>query len=109
MRAPHDRSATRHHVRLYKACLWLFTIVFALQLSVSFFSHGHDYADDAVDCVACQVSSNTAVPISGSPPVVLAALLVVAYLVARRPEYVSVTPRLYLIPSRQAPPAHFAF
>jgi hypothetical protein len=40
---------------------------------------------------------------------VLAILLVVAYLVARRPQYVNVTPRLYLLPPPQAPPVHFSF
>lgn len=93
--------------RLFKAWVWLCTIVFILQLSSAFSSHEHDFADEVADCVSCHIGSNIAVAMPAAPPAILAVFLVVAYLVARRPEYVSVTPRRYLIPPRQAPPAHF--
>lgn len=82
-------------------------IVLVLQLSGAFFSHNHDLADDVADCVSCQVGTNKAATLPAAPPAILAIFLVVAYLVALRPEYVSIVPRRYLIPPRQAPPAHF--
>ena len=92
--------------RLTKAFLWLCTIVFALQLIVSF-SHNHDGHDELADCVTCQVSSQVTGVLPAAAPELLAIFLVIAYLAARRPEYVSVVARSYLIPPRQAPPAHF--
>lgn len=110
MREPRTSTAaaTPGHVRFFKAFMCLWAIVFALQLATAS-SHDHDFADDVADCVACQVASNAALPLPGTPPAVLAILLVVAYLVARRPQYVNVTPRLYLLPPPQAPPVHFSF
>ena len=103
-------AATPNHVRLYKAFLWMWTIVFALQLGAAYAAHDHAFADELADCVTCQVAGSAAVPLPGPPPAMLAILLVVAYLIARRPNYVSITPRrLYLIPPRQAPPVHPSF
>lgn len=107
LRSDQSASAVGSCARLYKAFVWLCTIVLVLQLSGAFFSHNHDVADDVADCVSCQLGSNKAAALPAAPPAILAIFLVVAYLVARRPEYVSITPRRYLIPQRQAPPGHF--
>lgn len=97
-------AASSTRARLVKAVLWLCTIVFVLGLTASL-SHHHDGADELADCVLCQAGSNAQAALPAAPPELLAIFLVIAYLAARRPEYVNVVPQRYLIPSRQAPPA----
>ncbi len=91
--------------RLYRAALWLCVLVMLVQMTLAY-SHRHDTIDEMADCVVCHMSGGKAAPLPAAPPALLAVFLVIAYLAARRPDYVSVTPRRYLIPPRQAPPAH---
>jgi hypothetical protein len=69
-------------------------------------AHHHD-GHDMVECVTCHLGGKLATALPAAPPELLAIFLVIAYLVALRPSYVNVVPLRYLIPSRQAPPAHF--
>lgn len=97
-------AARSTRARLVKAVLWLCAILFVLQVS-SALAHHHDQAHDLADCAICHVGSSAQAALPSVPPELLAVFLVIAYLAARRPEYVNVIPQRYLIPSRQAPPA----
>jgi len=97
-------TARSTRARLVKAVLWLCAIVFVLQIT-SALAHQHDQAHDLAECAICHVGSSAQAALPSAPPELLAIFLVIAYLVARRPQYVNVIPLRYLIPSRQAPPA----
>lgn len=101
----HAIASSFTKARLYRAVLWLCALVLLAQLTLAV-SHQHDTLDEMADCVICHVSGGKAAALPATPPTLLAVFLVIAYLAARRPDYVSVTPRRYLIPPRQAPPAH---
>jgi hypothetical protein len=89
---------------LRRLLLCVCSLVLALQLlGVAF--HKHDASEQAPDCVACQIASQALGDIPSVPPSLLAVFLVVAYILARQPQALTVIPRRYLIPARQAPPA----
>ena len=92
--------------RHLKVCiLGLCALMLVVQLTAAA-SHEHDPADDLADCVLCHMGSKLSATMPAVAPQLLAVWLVIAYLVARRPDYVSIVPLRYLTPSRQAPPAH---
>lgn len=98
-------TATRStRARLVKAVLWLCAIVFVLQLTGAL-AHQHDQSHDLAECAICHAGGSAQAALTSAPPELLAIFLVIAWLAARRPEYVNVVPLRYLIPSRQAPPA----
>lgn len=99
-------AADRHASgRVLRTLLWLCVIVFALQVAGSGW-HNHDLADKKADCVSCHFAGSLPAEVPGATPALLAIFLAVAYVLARQPRYCYVPAPSYLIPSRQAPPAH---
>lgn len=106
MSAPFPSNSIARFARsaLGRALLCACVLILALQLLGSRV-HRHDAADLAADCVACQYAGQFTADLPATPPALLAAFLVVAYVLARLPRRAAVTPRRYLIPLRQPPPA----
>lgn len=99
-----SKTAASLRAHLIGCVLCLCALIFAVQL-VAAAAHHHDPADEMAQCAVCQLGGKLSATLPAAPPELIAILLVVAYLVARRPDYVSIVPLRYLTPSRQAPPA----
>lgn len=97
-------TAASLRAHLIRCVLGLCSLILLFQLTASV-SHHHDAPDDLAQCVVCHMGGKLNATLPAPPPELLAIFLVIAYLVARRPEYVSIIPLRYLTPSRQAPPA----
>lgn len=91
--------------RFSRAVLWLAGLILALQLIGSGF-HKHDLTEQAPDCVSCQIASHFPGDVPKVAAVLQAVFLVIAYRLARLPQYSYVAQQSYLIPPRQAPPRH---
>lgn len=94
--------------RFSSALLWLAAFVLALQLIASGF-HKHDIAEQSSDCVSCQIAAHFPADLPAVGTALQAVFLVVAYRLARLPQYYYVAEQSYLIPPRQAPPRHSSF
>jgi len=94
--------------RLYQAIVWLCALAFTWQLVASS-SHQHSLAERVHDCVSCHIGGNLhgGVPpaLSVAPP----ALPLVLYLAPFTATVRDIPTPSYLIPPRQAPPAHPSF
>jgi hypothetical protein len=105
MRLPLDKFRREQLSRssLYRALLVLAAFVLAFQLIGSTF-HKHDLTEASPDCASCYIVAHLP---TGAPPAVFfwqAIALVVAYRIARLPQYLYVAEQSYLIPLSQAPP-----
>ena len=96
--AAHNASRT-----FRKVLLGICTLLLAMQLIGSAF-HQHDAAEVLPDCALCQIAAQPLADLPAPPATLLAILLVVAYLLALRPNLPVVVVQRYLIPARQAPP-----
>ena len=100
-------TAASSRAHLIRCVLCLCSLILLFQLTVAV-AHHHDAPDDLAQCVVCHLGGKLDATIPAPSSELLAIFLVIAYLVARRPDYVSIVPLRYLTPSSQAPPAQFS-
>lgn len=101
----HGRSQRN---RLYQAIAWLCVLAFAWQLVASS-SHHHGLAERVHDCVSCHIGGNLHGGVPSAPSVAPAAWSVIRYLAPFMAARQDIATPAYLIPPRQAPPAHPSF